>query len=69
MDKKLFKSKMVLFGDTLVKLSAAIGISRSRLCAKINESNGAEFSQSEITKIKYRYKLTSDEVNAIFFAK
>lgn len=68
MNKNLFKSKMKLFGDTNASLAAAISISAQRLSAKINETGGAEFVQSEIDKIRIRYDLTPDEVNNIFFA-
>ena len=64
----MFVSKMKLFGDTQEVLAKALGISLSRLNAKINETDGAEFTQSEITFIKIRYHLTAEEVDAIFFA-
>jgi hypothetical protein len=37
------------------------------LSAKINGWNGAEFTQSEIQKIKDKYNLTVEEMNEIFF--
>lgn len=67
MNKSLFRSFMVKFGDTQETLANAMGISLSRLNAKIN-SNGAEFTQSEILFIKQRYKLSASNVDAIFFA-
>ena len=67
MNKNLLASKMALFGDTGTTLSEAIGISQTRFSAKINESHGAQFVQSEIRKIKERYNLTCEEVNQIFF--
>lgn len=48
-------------------LAEAMGISLSRLNAKINET-GAEFTQSEITFIRDRYKLTKEQVTDIFFS-
>ena len=63
----MFVSKMKLFGDTQPILAEALGMSLSRLNAKINETDGAEFTQSEITAIKIRYHLTAEEVDAIFF--
>ena len=68
MNKPLFRSFMVKFSDTQETLAEAIGISLSRLNAKIN-SNGAEFTQKEIAFIKGRYNLTAAEVDAIFFAE
>lgn len=47
-------------------LADAMGISLSRLNAKINET-GAEFSQSEIAFIRDRYKLNKSQVVDIFF--
>lgn len=67
MNKLLFRSFMVKYGDTQETLSKAMNISLSRLNAKIN-SNGAEFTQKEIAFIKHRYNLTAEEVDVIFFA-
>ncbi len=69
MNKNLLESKMKLLGDTQSTLADAIGISLSRLSAKINEYEGAEFTQGEINSIKERYQLSADEVDCIFFAK
>lgn len=67
MNARLLKSKMVLHGDTNVTLAEALGITPQRLSAKLNEWEGAEFTQSEIIIIKDRYHLTPEEVDAIFF--
>ncbi|GHV06441.1 hypothetical protein FACS1894217_05130 [Clostridia bacterium] len=67
MKKNIFISKMKLFEDTNESLAQFIGISQSRLSAKINSWNGAEFTQSEIQKIKDRYNLTVEEMSEIFF--
>lgn len=67
MNKNLFISKMKLFGDTQESLAEAVGISLSRLNAKINETGGAEFTKNEIKAIKLRYCLTAEEVDLIFF--
>lgn len=48
-------------------LAKAMGISLSRLNAKINETSGAEFTQSEIAFIRDRYKMSNTQVNDIFF--
>lgn len=55
------------YGDRQVDLADAIGISRVSLSAKIHERNGATFTQPEILKIKQRYSLSCDEIDAIFF--
>jgi DNA-binding transcriptional regulator YiaG len=65
--KNVFISKMKLFNDTNESLAKYIGISRSRLNAKINGTGGAEFTQGEIQKIRDKYDLSNDEVNDIFF--
>lgn len=67
MNTRLLKSKMVLFGDTGSELADALGISRQQLSAKMNETNGAEFTQGEIKIIKTRYDLSCTDVDEIFF--
>ena len=69
MNKRLLESKMKMFGDTNSTLAQAIGISPQSFSSKKNETNGAEFKQGEIEKIKKRYSLTAVEVDAIFFAQ
>ena len=66
MNKEKLKSVMCLNGDNQIRLSNALGISRSTLSAKINGK--ASFTQPEISAIKKMYKLTADEVEDIFFA-
>ena len=68
MNSKLFRSVMVLHGDTNATLGAFLGISEQSVCNKINE-NGTEFKQGEIEKIKVRYNLDSDMIDRIFFAQ
>ena len=67
MNKKMLESKMKLFGDTNFSLAKAIGISPQSLSAKKNGTNGKEFTQSEIKKIKGRYLLTAEDTDDIFF--
>ena len=67
MNLKKLKSKMALYGDNGGDLADYLGISRSTLSSKMNGTNGAEFVQGEILKIKERYSLTGDEVDEIFF--
>lgn len=69
MNARLLKSKMVLHDDTNATLAEALGITPQRLSAKINEWEGAEFTQGEIIIIKDRYQLTPEEVDAIFFMR
>lgn len=67
MDKALLRSHMAKHSDTQEDLANYLGISLSRLNAKINESGGAEFKQTEIALIKRRYGLSARETDAIFF--
>lgn len=66
MNKKLLRSVMVLHGDKNKDLAEYLGISEQSVSAKINENN-TEFKQGEIAKIRDRYNLTAEQVEAIFF--
>lgn len=68
MNKNYLVSKMKLHGDRQEDLAKFIGISLQAFNAKLNETGGAEFTQSEIRKVKEKYNLTCEEVDAIFFA-
>lgn len=68
MNKTLLSSIMVKHNDTQSRLAKAMGLSLSRFNAKINERDGAAFTQSEMTFIIKRYSLTNDEAVEIFFA-
>lgn len=67
MNKKKLESVMKLYGDTGTSLSIFLGIARSTFSAKLNETNGAEFTQGEIMNIKNKYGLNSNEIVEIFF--
>jgi hypothetical protein len=67
MNKKLFRSIMLLNGDTNKTLADFLGISETSVSNKINE-NGTEFRQGQIAAIKERYNLTMAQVEDIFFA-
>ncbi len=67
MNKLKLESVMKLNGDTGTSLAKFLGIARPTFSAKINETNGAEFTQGEIAKIKDRYSLSPGEVVEIFF--
>jgi hypothetical protein len=68
MNKNMFVSKMKLFGDTQSVLAELLGMSLSRLNAKINETNGSQFRMYEIKFFRDRWHLTPEEVDQIFFA-
>lgn len=67
MNKLRLESVMRLHGDTGTSLARYIGISRTTFSAKINETNGGEFTQGEISKIIGKYSLNPDDVMLIFF--
>lgn len=69
MNKRILESKMALNGDKGNDLASFLGIARSTFSAKLNETNGAEFTQSEIAKMRHRYNLDASEVEQIFFAE
>ena len=66
MNTAMLRSIMVLHGDTNEDLAVYLGITAQSVSAKINEK-GTEFKQGEIAKIRDRYNLTADQVEAIFF--
>lgn len=67
MNKLKLESVMKLHGDTGTALACYMGIARSTFSAKINETNGSEFTQREIAMIKAKYSLSASEVDEIFF--
>lgn len=67
MNKKLFRSLMVLHDDTNASLAQYLGITEQSLSNKINE-NGTEFKQGEMALIKARYNLDADMIDRVFFA-
>lgn len=69
MNKKKLESIMKLHGDTGATLAKYLGIARPTFSAKINEKNGAEFTQGEISLIRKKYSLEPDDVVSIFFGK
>lgn len=69
MNKKTLESVMKKFGDTQESLAEYLGIARTSFNKKINERDGASFTQPEIKAIKDKYGLSADELNKIFFAE
>ena len=67
MNKVLLRYHMANKGDTNKELAKLLNITTASVSAKINE-NGTEFKQGEIVKIKDRYNLSAEQVDAIFFA-
>lgn len=69
MNKKLLKSAMAAYGDTQATLADAMGISLSRFNAKVNERDGAAFTQPEMDFIIARYRFSGETALAVFFPK
>lgn len=67
MNKASLKAKMIINNDIGMTLAKALGISESTLSSKINGK--AEFTRSEMAKIKERYQLSPEEIDDIFFKK
>ncbi len=67
MNKLKLESIMKLHGDTGTSLAKYLQIARPTFSAKINETNGAEFTQGEIAKIREKYSLNPNEIVCIFF--
>ena len=68
MNKDLLKGQIRSLGMTQSDVAEKIGISLSRFNAKINETDGAEFSLGEVQALKELLQLNPDKVNQIFFA-
>lgn len=65
MNKNMLLGVIKSNGDRQEDLAFAIGISLAALSSKINGKY--DFKSSEISDIKARYGLTSDQLTAIFF--
>lgn len=68
MNKKMYRSKMALFGDTNESIASYLNITPQRNSAKVNGTKGAEYTQGEIALLKKRWNLSAREVDQIFFA-
>lgn len=62
----LFKAKLIEKGKTVSGIAATIGCNEVTLYRKINGTS--DFTRNEIQLIKQDMQLTSEEVEAIFFA-
>lgn len=67
MNKQALKGLIVINDGKQEVLAAAMGMSLSRLNAKINETD-TEFTKSEIEFIRDRYKMSRKQVMDIFFS-
>lgn len=67
MDKNLLKGEIRAKAMSQADVAGKIGISLSRFNAKLNGTNGAEFTLSEVIAIKQVLNLTFDKTDSIFF--
>ncbi len=67
MKSQILKGIIKMYDGSQSVLADAMGLSLSRLNAKINETGGAEFSQSEIAFIRDRYRMSKSQVTDVFF--
>ena len=68
MNKDKLKGQLRSLGMTQGDVAEKIGDSLSRFNAKINETDGAEFSLGEVQALKGLLNLNSDQVDQIFFS-
>ena len=68
MNKDMLKGQIRSLGMTQGDVAEKIGVSLSRFNAKINETDGAEFSLGEVQALKGLLNLNSDQVDQIFFS-
>lgn len=64
MENRKLLSVMALHGDTYESLSEFLGIHRVTLSKKIQGK--ADFTQTEMSKIKERYKLSNEDFALMF---
>lgn len=67
MNKNKLLALLAEHGENCTILAQILGISRVTLSRKLNETNGAYFTQPEIATICARYRLPDDRVMDIFF--
>lgn len=67
MNADRLKGEIRAQGMTQETVAAQIGISLSRFNAKLNSTGGAEFSLGEVQAIKRFLRLSSTQVDDIFF--
>lgn len=67
MNKDMLKGQIRSLGMTQGDAAEKIGISLSRFNAKINGTDGAEFSLGEVQALKELLHLNPEQVDQIFF--
>ncbi|WP_066455044.1 hypothetical protein [Anaerotruncus rubiinfantis] len=67
MNADKLKGKIKEHAMTQDMVAKKIGLSLSRFNAKLNGTDGAEFSLGEAQSLKWLFELTSEQVDEIFF--
>lgn len=67
MNKTILLASMKVYEDSIETLADELGISTAELEAKMDESNGLQFTKEEIVIIRERYALTDTQVLRVFF--
>lgn len=67
MNRDLLKGEIRAKAMTQEAVANRIGVSLSRFNAKLNNTNGAEFSLGEVRAIKDLLRLSATQIDIIFF--
>ena len=68
MDVLLFKYLAAKNGDTMRDVAKAINVSATTISNRLTNKRG-DFSRGDIAKFKARWKLTPQDIDAIFFSE
>lgn len=68
MNKNLLLGMIKTKGETCKEVADLIGVSRVSFSKKLNEKDGASFTQPEIKKMKNHFGLNPEQTDSIFFA-
>lgn len=68
-NKSMLRSFMAKFDETQNDLAKALGLSLSRVNAKINGWQGADFTEAEMEFIRNRYHMSREEGALVFYPK
>lgn len=67
MDKQLFRSIMILNGDTQSILAEVLNLPQSAISARVNGKT--PFRQNEINLLRLRWNLSDEQTVDVFFTK
>ena len=69
MDAALFKYFMAKNSETMATLAVALGKCKVTVSNCVNGNNNSEFNRADIQTLKARWKLTPQDIDAIFFSE